>query len=56
MSETNEFWLKQTDETDYAYGAFAVYRDLGPGTGMDLPRGLNALWTQGGLMIPMAPR
>ena len=31
-------------------------RDLGPGTGMDLPRGLNALWTQGGLMIPMAPR
>ena len=31
-------------------------RDLGPGTEMDLPRGLNALWTKGGLMIPVLPR
>ena len=31
-------------------------RDLGPGTKMDLPRGLNALWTQGGLIIPVPPR
>ncbi len=31
-------------------------RDLGPGTEMDLPRGLNALWTRGGLMIPVPSR
>jgi general L-amino acid transport system substrate-binding protein len=28
-------------------------RTLGPGTPFDLPRGLNALWTQGGLMAPL---
>ena len=31
-------------------------RDLGPGTEMDLPRGINALWNQGGLMVPVSPR
>ena len=31
-------------------------RDVGPGTAMDLPRGINALWTKGGLMVPVAPR
>jgi hypothetical protein len=31
VSEANEFWLKRSDETDYAYQAFCVYRDLGPG-------------------------
>ena len=31
-------------------------RDLGPGTEMDLPRGLNALRTQGGLLVPILPR
>ncbi len=30
-------------------------RDLGPGTEMDLPRGFNALWNQGGLMVPVLP-
>jgi general L-amino acid transport system substrate-binding protein len=28
-------------------------RTLGPGTPFDLPRGLNALWNQGGLMTPL---
>jgi general L-amino acid transport system substrate-binding protein len=25
-------------------------RNLGPGTPLDLPRGQNALWTEGGLL------
>jgi general L-amino acid transport system substrate-binding protein len=28
-------------------------RTVGPGTEFDLPRGLNALWNQGGLMAPL---
>jgi general L-amino acid transport system substrate-binding protein len=28
-------------------------RTVGPGTPLDLPRGLNALWNQGGLMAPL---
>jgi general L-amino acid transport system substrate-binding protein len=28
-------------------------RTVGPGTELDLPRGLNALWNQGGLMAPL---
>ena len=28
-------------------------RDLGVGSDLDLPRGANALWTQGGLMVPV---
>jgi general L-amino acid transport system substrate-binding protein len=28
-------------------------RSVGPGTKLDLPRGLNALWSQGGLMTPL---
>ena len=31
-------------------------RDLGPGTALDLPRGLNALWNHGGLMTTLLPR
>ena len=31
-------------------------RDLGPGTEVDLPRGINALWTHGGLMVPVQAR
>ena len=31
-------------------------RNVGPGTAMDLPRGLNALWSRGGLMVPVPPR
>ncbi len=30
MSERSEFWLRREGETEYAYGAFAIYRDLGP--------------------------
>ena len=30
-------------------------RDLGAGSDLKLPRGANALWTQGGLMVPEAP-
>ena len=30
-------------------------RDLGTGSDLKLPRGANALWTQGGLMVPEAP-
>ncbi len=30
-------------------------RDLGEGSDLKLPRGANALWTQGGLMVPEAP-
>ncbi len=30
-------------------------RDLGEGSDLKLPRGANALWTQGGLMVPDAP-
>ncbi len=38
-----------------AVGNYAeIYaRTLGPGTPFDLPRGLNALWNQGGLMAPL---
>jgi len=25
-----EFWLKQSFESEYAYGAFAIYREMGP--------------------------
>ena len=31
-------------------------RNVGPGTAMDLPRGPNALWSRGGLMVPVPPR
>lgn len=31
-------------------------RNVGPNTPLKLPRGLNALWTQGGLMYPMPAR
>ncbi len=31
-------------------------RDLGPGTQVDLPLGINALWDKGGLMAPVALR
>lgn len=31
-------------------------RNVGPGTPLDLPRGLNALWTNGGLLYPMPIR
>lgn len=30
-------------------------RDLGADTDLKLPRGVNALWTRGGLMVPEAP-
>ncbi|MFJ6798067.1 transporter substrate-binding domain-containing protein [Streptomyces sp. NPDC091268] len=38
-----------------AVGTYAdVYeRALGPGSGLDVPRGLNALWTGGGLHFPV---
>ncbi|WP_261992362.1 transporter substrate-binding domain-containing protein [Streptomyces sp. MS191] len=38
-----------------AVGTYAdVYeRALGPGSGLDVPRGLNALWTRGGLHHPV---
>ena len=28
-------------------------RTVGPGTPLDLPRGINALWNQGGVMAPL---
>ena len=31
-------------------------RTVGPGTELDLPRGLNALWEQGGVMVPLPLR
>ncbi len=31
-------------------------RNLGPDTPFDLPRGLNELWTQGGLLYPPPAR
>ena len=31
-------------------------RNLGAGSKLNLPRGMNALWTQGGLMYAMPPR
>ncbi len=31
-------------------------RAIGPGTDLDLPRGRNALWTQGGLLYPLPVR
>ncbi len=38
-----------------AVGNYAeIYaRTVGPGTPLDLPRGLNALWNQGGIMAPL---
>jgi len=45
-------WSRQVIE---AVGNYAeIYdRTVGPGTPLDLQRGLNALWTQGGLMAPL---
>ena len=48
-------WAIRAIEAVGNYGEVYV-RDIGPGTAMDLPRGQNALWTQGGLIVPVQPR
>ena len=45
-------WAEKVVEAVGNYGE--IYdRSVGRGSPLDLPRGLNALWTQGGLMHPM---
>jgi general L-amino acid transport system substrate-binding protein len=44
-------WSRKVIETVGNY-AELYDRTIGPGTAMNLPRGLNALWNHGGLMAP----
>ena len=45
-------WSRRVIAAVGSYGE--IYnRTVGPGTQLDLPRGLNALWNQGGLMAPL---
>ena len=47
-----EKWAARVLDAVGTYGD--VYaRNLGPASGLDVPRGLNALWTEGGLHYPM---
>ncbi len=46
-------WQRRVIEAVGSYGT--IYRDtLGEGSPLDLPRGLNAAWDQGGLLCPPA--
>jgi general L-amino acid transport system substrate-binding protein len=48
----DEGWAARVLDAVGTYGD--VYaRNLGPSSGLDVPRGLNALWTEGGLHYPM---
>jgi general L-amino acid transport system substrate-binding protein len=45
-------WSRQVIAAVGNYGE--IYgRTLGPGTAFDLPRGVNALWSEGGVMAPL---
>ncbi len=45
-------WTRRVLEAVGNYGE--VYdRTVGPGTELDLPRGLNALWDRGGVLVPL---
>ena len=46
--------LSKLAEAREAIGNYAEIsaRAVGPGTALDLPRGLNALWNKGGIMAP----
>jgi len=51
----DDAWAARVIEAVGNYGEMFV-RDLGPGSGMKLPRGPNNLWTQGGLMYALPMR
>ncbi len=48
-------WAVRAIQSVGNYGELYA-RTVGPGTDDDLPRGLNALWTQGGLLYPLPLR
>ena len=48
-------WAARAIKAVGNYGE-AYERNVGPNTPLKLPRGLNALWTNGGLMYPMPAR
>ncbi len=48
-------WAVQAIRAAGNYGEI-FSRTIGPGTAMNLPRGSNALWTQGGLLYPLPVR
>jgi general L-amino acid transport system substrate-binding protein len=45
-------WSRSMIEAVGNYGEIYA-RSIGPGTRMDLPRGHNALWRDGGAMVPL---
>jgi general L-amino acid transport system substrate-binding protein len=47
-----EDWAARVLDAVGTYGDIYA-RNLGPASGLDVPRGLNALWTEGGLHYPM---
>lgn len=48
----DEQWAARILDSVGTYGDIYA-RNLGPSSGLDVPRGLNALWTHGGLHYPM---